>query len=1123
MPHPVPLVTAFAALAFIAAIWIAGSLLHWRNLHMLLMTAGVVGLAGLIGLGWWLWRRRRTGNKGEPASPEGLRLLRQQWRMAMGALREAGIHGQVVSRLPWFLVIGSPNSGKTSLLANAGLGFSTVGGTASAAEPKPTATFTLWRSEDAVFIDVAGRYLSDPHARREWLALLRLIRKERHCLPLHGVIITKPLAEQFRGGLSAAAVEANLVRDRLQEVAEVCGAAVPSYVVITKADLLGGFKEFFAGADRGERESVLGLTMPWPATTDPVHGFAGEFGRLVDSLCDRRLTALTSVSGEVAQRKLLQFPAQMRAVLPYITDYLAIAVRPVPGNQPGFRGVYFASSLAAVPTAPRAAAAAAPAVPAKPAQPEGTLFLTASPAAATPTAAQPGGAASSSFVRDLLARVVLPDACLARPTLRAQRRWHVIRALCLGVAPVVAGLLLLWTVGSAWRSVRLIESLRQPCQAVAEAERHEGKDAKDAKDAKGDPTDRLIALDRLGTALVALVKQDSGSLRPAAESAAALYGRSLRTLLLDTCITTVRADLEAMRTGPAVKEEELCNLFRTYQMLGGTLATQPEVVVGALLAGRRWFRAVDPASGPAEYRIEALARLQLDICAQTLMPAGLLRVDIDRPLVAALNRELGERLWIQQGYDEMIRQVSPQFGVVQPETLLAGPSRAALTTGTSVSLVYSQAAWDTAVVHAINEKADALVRTFAELNLPSDRAAIVRRLSERFVEDHNRHWLGFIAGVRAAQVSRFRDTPEQIERICGADSPYPKFIAQVTERLSLKTIGVAVPWGDDSSWVKPSLQSIAELRKDALDYLQVTQDGKRSADVEKLKVLVDRFNAVSARIGEQLINIQPTEKRTAIHQGLDSILHSLFASLDQEVARELDSQWTDKVHQLYATRLSTRFPFARDAVEDVTMREFEAFFNPANGTLWSMLSQIETMRGIRVLNRPSVTLSEDYERMLRSAKDIRTLFFAGSSESLKLQFAYRMQQREGVRDMQVQFGAKTSSLYDRPDFRYTAEIKRGDAYGAKVAIQTVTGQWKSSENNRGDWGFLRLLRAGSPKVASAGGYQCTWEHDGSAAGKTLTFKASLVLESGGIEKVVTGDLLSGLDLPKRILRLDSPR
>lgn len=1113
MLRPLPLITAFAALAIIAATWIAGSLLHWRNLHMLLTTIAVVLVAAAIVLCWWLWRRRAA--KTQPASPEGIRLLRQHWRQAMAALRESGIHGQVVSRLPWYLVIGSPGSGKTSLLANAGLGFSTVGGTSAAGEPKPTATFTLWRSEDAVFVDVAGRYLSEPQSRSEWLALLRLIRSERRGMPLHGVIVAKPLAEQFRGGLSAAAVEANLVRDRLQEVADVTGAAVPSYVVITKADLLGGFKEFFASADRSERESVLGLTMPWPASSDPVQGFAAEYGRMADSLCDRRLASLSSAPNEGAQRKLLQFPAQMRAVVPYLTDYLAIAVRPVPGNLPSFRGLYFTSTLTAAPVQRPPAATGQTPAPGKAAQPEGTLFISATPAA-TPAAAQPGGA-TASFVHCLLTRVVLPDACLARPTLRAQRRWRVLRAACLIAAPVLGGLLLLWTLWSAGRGVHLVNELRQPCQAVIDAERG---------DPKGDPTDRLIALDRLGTALVELVRHDNGKLRDAGESAAALYARGLRAILLDPCTSAVRTDLEAMRAGPGAKgaaQDEIYDLFRAYQMLGGTMAMQSDVAVRALVAGRRWFRGVDPASGPAEYRIEALARRQLDLCAETLMPAGLLRVDIDRRLVDALNRELGEGLWIQQAYDDLIRQLSPQFGVVLPETMLAGPSRAALTTGTSVSLVYSQTAWDAAVAHSIDDKADALARTFAGLNMQADRPAIVRRLSERFVEDHNRHWLGFIAGVRAAQVSRFSDTPEQIQAICGPESPYPQFIAQALERLSLKTVGVSMPWGNDTSWVKPSLQAIAELRKDALDYVQATQDGKRSADVERLKTLVERFNAASARIGELLANVQPAEKRDAIHQGLDSILHSLFASLDLEVARELDTQWSEKVHQLFASRLSSRFPFARDAVDDVPMAEFESFFNPATGTLWSMLSQIETMRGIRVLGRPSVTLSEDYERLLRSAKDIRALFFAGSSESLKLQFAYRMQQREGVRDMQVQFGAKTSSLYDRPDFRYTAEIKRGDAYGAKVAIQTVTGQWKSSENNRGDWGFLRLLRAGSPKVASTGGYQCTWEHDGSAAGKTLTFKASLVLESGGMEKAVVGDLLSGLDLPKHILRTEAPR
>ena len=67
----------------------------------------------------------------------------------------------------------------------------------------------------------------------------------------------------------------------------------------------------------------------------------------------------------------------------------------------------------------------------------------------------------------------------------------------------------------------------------------------------------------------------------------------------------------------------------------------------------------------------------------------------------------------------------------------------------------------------------------------------------------------------------------------------------------------------------------------------------------------------------------------------------------------------------------------------------------------------------------------------------------------------------------MQFGATTNTLYERPDARYLAEIVHGSPYGARISLQTVNGEWKHHEQT-GDWGFLRLLRAGQPKLGAGG-------------------------------------------------------
>ena len=1038
--------------------------------------------------------------------------LTQQWRAVLLVAR-AHLRQRLDASLPWYVVVGPTGAGKSTLLANAGLRLDSV--ISNTAEPVATADgFTFWFNDKAVFIEVAGRHFSDTGAHREWQALLWLIRRERGHLPLSGVIIVKPLAEQLRRTPTEAAADATLTRDRLHAVADITGTVVPTYVVITKADLLGGFKEFFADSGYTDSKHVLGMTMLWPPERDPVHGIAVEYERLLDSVRDRRIAALGSTANESVQRKLMQFPGQMRAVLPFITDYLAIVARPRQDALPTLRGLYLTSILPAprqaLPMVPPAAEELEDPksisfdVPTKAAP--GTLRVPAKP---EPAHAVLDNGPTTRFVHALFTRILLPDAALVALTPQTTRHWRLLRMACLGAVPLIFLMMMLWTGWSTWRGVRLVDDLRQPYVALSSN--------------TTDVTAQLLALDQLGRALGAALDHHGKDLGNAGVSAAQRYVGTVRPLLLDRCLAGVREELAALRrpsTAQHATKNGTADLLRAYQMIGGLVEPQSDLIVRALLNERRWFRAVDPTGGgTCEFRIEALARQQLDLCVETLLPAGLLRIEIDRPLVTALYQELGDRLLIDQAYEELIEKLNPKFTVVAPESLLIDPPRNALGAVTDVSLLYSQEAWDATVARAIDHQADALVDDLAELNLPHDRATIIGRLRQRFVDDHQQRWLAVIASMRAAHVHDSRDTAAQIDRLCGEDSPLPRFITATLAHLALTVADTTTRGKTDSTWVRPCLQSIGSLRSDVLDYQQAMTLAKRTMDVDRLRVLIGRFNAVSARISDQIAHVEPTTTRTAIQSGFDNLLRSLVADLDRTYADDLDRMWSEQVYQPFAAHLATRFPFTRDATEDVPMIEFESFFNP-NGTLWSVLTQLETMRDITVIGRPAVTLSDDYQRVLRKAQSIRSLFFAGSSTALNLRFSYRMQQREHVRDLRVQFGATTNTLYERPDARYLAEIAHGGAYGARISLQTVNGEWKHHEQT-GDWGFLRLLRAGQLKPGTGSDHICTWEHDVQIAGKVQSVKATVILEPGGMAEAVSGDLLSGLILPRRILKLDA--
>ena len=58
------------------------------------------------------------------------------------------------------------------------------------------------------------------------------------------------------------------LRERIEELHERLGIALPGLRAGHQADLLAGFMEFFADFDKDERAQVWGVTFPYQADTD---------------------------------------------------------------------------------------------------------------------------------------------------------------------------------------------------------------------------------------------------------------------------------------------------------------------------------------------------------------------------------------------------------------------------------------------------------------------------------------------------------------------------------------------------------------------------------------------------------------------------------------------------------------------------------------------------------------------------------------------------------------------------------------------------------------------------------------------------------------------------------------
>ena len=444
-----------------AAIWFAGGLLSPLE-HPL---ERVVAIAA-IGFAWLaceLWRARRTlqenerlldglvggivGQDSAERATHELSVLRKRFEEALETLRRARFRGpdgerRTVRELPWYMFIGAPGSGKTTALLNAGLRFPLgdpraghvfqgVGGTRNC---------DWWFTDEAVLLDTAGRYTTQESDREAdsaaWLGFLDLLKRFRPRQPLNGAIVTLSVADLVHWNDEELGRYAEQVRERLSELRARLGVRLPVYVLITKADLLAGFNEFFSELDAEGRAQVWGATFDFtePAATgiSAVARFEEEFARL-----ERRLYAALPVrlhEERDLQRRaaIYRFPQQVRAAGPLIAAFLEGALGAGRVDEaPLVRGFYFASGT-------------------QEGSPIDRVLGTLARSFNLERKVQPPslGTGKSFFLKRLLRDVIFGESGLAGIDARQERARRLARlGAYAALAALTAGLAVTWTAG----------------------------------------------------------------------------------------------------------------------------------------------------------------------------------------------------------------------------------------------------------------------------------------------------------------------------------------------------------------------------------------------------------------------------------------------------------------------------------------------------------------------------------------------------------------------------------------------------------------------------------------------------------------------------------------------------
>ncbi|WBO58385.1 type VI secretion system membrane subunit TssM [Acidocella sp. MX-AZ03] len=351
-----------AALVLAALVWFFAPFIHALAGIIVRLVIILVILLVWLGANLLLDRRRKTRDAAlaagvadagaatqDKAAAEELAALSEKLKKSLALLRKASGSRGYLYEQPWYVIIGPPGAGKTTALLNAGLKFPLAAelGQGAVAGVGGTRLCDWWFTEQAVLIDTAGRYTTqDSNAATDkagWEGFLDLLKRTRQRQALNGVVVAISLADIAAAPREERLAHARAIRTRIKELTARLDLKLPVYALLTKADLLAGFTEFFDDLDQEKRAQVWGTTFP-AQNTNAVAQFDAEFKLLVQRLDERLIDLLQRERSPERRALIAGFPTQVASLEAPLNEFLAEAFGgSALDPAPYLRGVYFTS------------------------------------------------------------------------------------------------------------------------------------------------------------------------------------------------------------------------------------------------------------------------------------------------------------------------------------------------------------------------------------------------------------------------------------------------------------------------------------------------------------------------------------------------------------------------------------------------------------------------------------------------------------------------------------------------------------------------------------------------------------------------------------------------------------
>lgn len=270
--------------------------------------------------------------------------IAQKWREAGTNLKDAGLD---LYTLPWYMLIGEPQSGKSTTLKFSGMKFPV--GMESISGGGGTRNCDWWFTEHAVILDTAGRLtFQEENATdaAEWQHFLNLLAKHRPYCPINGVLLVIPATSLLGDDAATRQLKARNISEKLLNIQRTLAIQFPVFVLVTKADTIYGFTEFFNKLNVDQQREMFGWSSPTLESGFNLNTFDQSFGQLIGRVDQIRRRNLSRTHYSDDANKTFIFPEEFTALYQPLREYMSIIFEDSVYRAPMFfRGYYFTSGL----------------------------------------------------------------------------------------------------------------------------------------------------------------------------------------------------------------------------------------------------------------------------------------------------------------------------------------------------------------------------------------------------------------------------------------------------------------------------------------------------------------------------------------------------------------------------------------------------------------------------------------------------------------------------------------------------------------------------------------------------------------------------------------------------------